>query len=165
MPNWSEASMAVFLPTKNADKFLDLFLAGDAEIDKNKKEFFSRTFIISKDKEIKDDMALLKIEFESAWSIYSCMMKEENDKNKNCLTLKEAIDKYEVERIVIKAIETGISFEESIVYDRKFYNDISYQSRELYLDPAKDAHPKTRHTAAQAAPCTWSFRPRAGQTG
>lgn len=36
MPNWSEASMAVFLPTKNADKFLDLFLAGDAEIDKNK---------------------------------------------------------------------------------------------------------------------------------
>lgn len=50
MPNWSEASMAVFLPTKNADKFLDLFLAGDAEIDKNKKEFFSRTFIISKDK-------------------------------------------------------------------------------------------------------------------
>lgn len=39
MPNWSEASMAVFLPTKNADKFLDLFLAGDAEIDKNKNEF------------------------------------------------------------------------------------------------------------------------------
>lgn len=115
-----------------------MFLAGDAEIDKNKKEFFSRTFIISKDKEIKDDMALLKIEFESAWSIYSCMMKEENDKNKNCLTLKEAIDKYEVERIVIKAIETGISFEESIVYDRKFYNDISYQSRELYLDPANE---------------------------
>lgn len=138
MPNWSEASMAVFLPTKNADKFLDLFLAGDAEIDKNKKEFFSRTFIISKDKEIKDDTALLKIEFESAWSIYSCMMKEENDKNKNCLTLKEAIDKYEIERIVIKAIETGISFEESIVYDRKFYNDISYQSRELYLDPLNE---------------------------
>ena len=88
MPNWSEASMAVFLPTKNADKFLDLFLAGDAEIDKNKKEFFSRTFIISKDKEIKDDTALLKIEFESAWSIYSCMMKEENDKNKNCLKFR-----------------------------------------------------------------------------
>ena len=106
--------------------------------DKNKKEFFSRTFIISKDKEIKDDTALLKIEFESAWSIYSCMMKEENDKNKNCLTLKEAIDKYEVERIVIKAIETGISFEESIIYDRKFYNDISYQSRELYLDPVNE---------------------------
>ena len=60
------------------------------------------------------------------------------DERRKCLTLKEAIDKYEVERIVIKAIETEISFEESIVYDRKFYNDISYQSRELYLDPTNE---------------------------
>ena len=44
MPNWAESEMSVVLPSKNADKFENLFLEENNEQNKKKERYFARCF-------------------------------------------------------------------------------------------------------------------------
>ena len=45
MPNWADCEMSVVLPSKNADKFENLFLERDSENNKEKERYFARCFV------------------------------------------------------------------------------------------------------------------------
>lgn len=47
MPNWADCEMSVVLPSKNADKFENLFLERDRENNKEKERYFQGTCIDS----------------------------------------------------------------------------------------------------------------------
>lgn len=134
MANLAYGNLTAVLPTKNVDRFKDYFLDGTLK-DHSRGEYFHRTYIT--DDEVTSNnkgMSLLRISFECAWSVSSCMMSLNEGKDGNrCIFLEEAINECEVKRLTLWSSESGIGFEESITYKKG--EPLDYQSRELYKDP------------------------------
>ena len=134
MANLAYGNLTAVLPTKNVDRFKDYFLDGTLK-DHSRGEYFYRTYIT--DDEVTNNnkgMSLLRVSFECAWSVSSCMMSLNEGKEGNrCILLEEAIKECDVKRLTLWSSESGIGFEESIAYKKG--EPLDYQSRELYKDP------------------------------
>lgn len=129
MANYTESSMSVILPTSKVEEFVKLFITrGDDE----ERVTFSRTYLINMLVDVQNkDLTLLRIDFECAWSIYSSML-EDNGEHPN---LKKVVKDFDVHKMVIYSKETGIGFEESVVYCKNEDEELQYESRDLYYDP------------------------------
>ena len=134
MANLAYGNLTAVLPTKNVDRFKGYFLDGTLK-DHSRGEYFYRTYIT--DDEVTNNnkgMSLLRVSFECAWSVSSCMMSLNEGKEGNrCILLEEAIKECDVKRLTLWSSESGIGFEESITYKKG--EPLDYQSRELYKDP------------------------------
>ena len=76
MPNWAESEMSVVLPSKNADKFENLFLEENSELNKGKERYFARCFKNYSERESNDKgLTRLFIDFDAAWSLNSASQK------------------------------------------------------------------------------------------
>ena len=129
MANYTESSMSVILPTTKVDDFIKLFISkgGDDE-----RLTFSRTYLINMLVDVQNkDLTLLRIDFECAWSIYSCLL-EDNAEHPN---LRDVVKDFDVQKMVIYSKETGIGFEESVIYNKDEDEELQYESRDLYYDP------------------------------
>lgn len=138
MPNWAISEMSVVLPTENIQKFQDLFLTGNGDKDTEKDRYFARCFMHSCDIESNEHgISQLRIRFDAAWSIYSCMISGyPEESNGVCPTLESVCKELNVKRLIAYSEEPGVGFEESINYTRK--NVLTSESRELYPEPFYD---------------------------
>ena len=136
MPNWASSEMSVVLPTENADKFLSLFISDDS---RNEDRCFARCFLLNSERQDnKHGLTRLFIQFDAAWSIYSCMIDGyPQESNGQCPTSEEACKELNVKRLLAKSKEPGIGFEESVTYDRE--SGVCDESHELYPEPCYDA--------------------------
>ena len=117
MPNWCNARMAVVLPTRNVERFKDLFLGHSEEENKNKDRYFARTFLNDSDEVERNDkgMSCVTVDFDCAWSVWSCMFDRTGYVDeKKCPSLQTIVKELEIQRIIGKSNEPGMGFEESI---------------------------------------------------
>jgi hypothetical protein len=131
--------MGVVLPSRNVDKFKSYFLSHNSEENESKKVYFRRTFLddIDEDKN-EHGMSCLHISCECAWSVASCIVDgnpEKNDDGTRCPPLKEVCKDCEVSRLTIYSVEPGVGFEESVTFNKDEGEDIQYSSRDTYPDP------------------------------
>ncbi len=138
MPNWAISEMSVVLPTENAQKFQDLFLTGNGDKDTEKDRYFARCFMNSCEVETNEHgLSRLHIQFDAAWSIYSCMISGyPEESNGACPTLESVCKELNVKRLIAYSEEMGMCFEENISYTRE--NGLTSESRELYEKPYND---------------------------
>ena len=129
MANYTESSMSVILPTTKVDDFIKLFISKGED---DERLTFSRTYLINMLVDVQNkDLTLLRIDFECVWSIYSCLL-EDNAEHPN---LRDVIKDFDVHKMVIYSKETGIGFEESVIYNKDEDEELQYESRDLYYDP------------------------------
>ena len=138
MPNWAESEMSVVLPSKNADKFENLFLEENSELNKGKERYFARCFKNYSERESNDKgLTRLFIDFDAAWSLNSCMIDGYPQESEGrCPTLEEVCKELKVQRLAAYSKEPGIGFEEEIQYDRE--SGLSYDCRDLFCEPRAD---------------------------
>lgn len=102
MPNWTESELSVVLPTENADKFENLFLAwdGDAE-NKAKEKYFARCFLNSSERKKNDNgLTRLFVQFNAAWSLHSCLIDGYPQETEGkCPTLEEVCKELKIKRL------------------------------------------------------------------
>ena len=130
MANYTESFMSVILPTSKVEDFKRLFIGKD---DSNEeRETFNRTYLIDMVVDVKNkELTLLRIDFECAWSIYSCMLED----NEGYPNLYDVIEKFDIRKLAIYSKETGIGFEESVMFDKYEDDELQYDSRDLFYDP------------------------------
>ncbi len=138
MPNWARSEMSVVLPTEKAQAFQDLFLTGNSTIDNNKEHYFARCYMKNCEIESnKHGLSRLYIQFDAAWSIYSCMISGyPEESNGTCPTLESICKKMNIQRLIAYSEEYGICFEESINYTPE--HGFTCESRDLYEKPYLD---------------------------
>ena len=138
MPNWAISEMSVILPTENAQKFQDFFLTGNGDADSEKERYFARCYMRNCEVETNEHgLSRLNIQFEAAWSIYSCMISGyPEESNGACPTLESVCKELNVKRLIAYSEETGMCFEETVSYTRK--NGLMSESRDLYEKPHND---------------------------
>ena len=112
MPNWAESEMSVVLPSKNADKFENLFLEENSELNKGKERYFARCFKNYSERESNDKgLTRLFIDFDAAWSLNSCMIDGYPQESEGrCPTLEEVCKELKVQRLAAYSKEPGIGF-------------------------------------------------------
>ena len=101
MPNWADCEMSVVLPSKNADKFENLFLERDSENNKEKERYFARCFKHYSERENnKHGLTRLFIHFDAAWSLNSCMVDGYPQESEGkCPTLEDVCKEMNVIRL------------------------------------------------------------------
>lgn len=110
MANYTDSRMLLVLPNDNVSKLVKLF-----KNDSKDHLTFKRTQLIDIEEVTKNDkLSLVKVKFECAWSVFSCMIK----KNEGYLSLKEMVNDLDVENLFIYSTESGVGFEESFSYDK-----------------------------------------------
>lgn len=125
MPNWTSTTINVKLPTENVEKFLSYFIKCD-DVGKKQGRHFYRTFIDdSYRSDLVDGNTILKVTCECAWSVDSCMMRDNGFTE--CLTLKDAISECGIKKMNIVSDEPGIQFLEYIEYGGGSPDDIDYK--------------------------------------
>lgn len=114
MPNWADCEMSVVLPSKNADKFENLFLERDSENNKEKERYFARCFKHYSERENnKHGLTRLFIHFDAAWSLNSCMVDGYPQESEGkCPTLEDVCKEMNVVRLSAYSREPGLEFEE-----------------------------------------------------
>lgn len=138
MPNWCNARMAVVLPTRNVERFKDLFLGHSEEENENKDRYFARTFLNDSDEVERNDkgMSCVTVDFDCAWSVWSCMFDRTGYVDeKKCPSLQTIVKELEIQRIIGKSNEPGMGFEESITFDIQGENGITCDERDIFPDP------------------------------
>lgn len=143
MPNWCNTSMSVVLPTRNVEKFKDLFLDHDPEKNESKERYFARSFLnyFEECESNKNGMSLVKADFDCAWSVYCCMFDDSEVSyvnHKSTISLDDAVKELEIQRITGKSYEPGVGFEESITFDINGDERCQCDCRDLYPDPADE---------------------------
>ena len=128
MANYTESTMTVILPINKVKDFEKLFIkqSNDDETSTFYRTYLNRFSI----EDVTEEEALLKVEFECAWSVYACMIEDNEDYPK----LEEVIKEFNVRELIIYSRETGVGFEESVFYESKG-QEMVYDSRELFYDP------------------------------
>ncbi len=123
IPNWCNSWIKVKGNPKDVENFCKLFIFEDEVGDKNKEEnkYFARSFIHQDWKDFKKkELGESEVEFsvDFAWSCWSCLFEGYPDDIKECVTLKWAMKKYNVE-VEIDTEEGGMGFEEKITTKNK----------------------------------------------
>lgn len=138
MPNWADCEMSVVLPSKNADKFENLFLERDSENNKEKERYFARCFKHYSERETnKHGLTRLFIHFDAAWSLNSCMVDGYPQESEGkCPTLEDVCKEMNVIRLSAYSREPGLEFEEQMLYSSE--NGFFYDSRDMYCEPCYD---------------------------
>lgn len=138
MPNWAESEMSVVLPSKNADKFENLFLEENNEQNKKKERYFARCFKHYSERESNNrGLTRLFIHFDAAWSLNSCMIDGYPQESEGrCPTLEEVCKELNVQRLAAYSREPGIGFEEEVRFDRE--SGFGYDCRDLFCEPLAD---------------------------
>lgn len=136
MPNWAKSKMSVVLPTESADAFSSLFIA--KENNENKDRYFARCFLHNVERENNSHgLTRLYIQFDAAWSLYSCLIDGYPQESKGtCPTLEDICNEMKVKRLTASSREPGIGFEESIQFDKE--NGLTVESHELFDQPFDD---------------------------
>lgn len=130
MANYTESFMSVILPTSKVEDFKRLFIGNDDSDEE--RDTFNRTYLIDMVIDAQNkELTLLRIDFECAWSIYSCMLED----NEGFLNLEDVIRDFSIQKLAIYSKETGIGFEESVMFDRDEDEELQYDSRDLFYDP------------------------------
>lgn len=130
MANYTESFMSVILPTSKVEDFKRLFIGNDDSDEE--RDTFNRTYLIDMVIDVQNkELTLLRIDFECAWSIYSCMLED----NEGYPTLYDVIEKFDIRKLAIYSKETGIGFEESVMFDKYEDDELQYDSRDLFYDP------------------------------
>ena len=130
MPNWCWGYIELKGKPKDVENFCKLFVFED-EVDKDDskkgQKYFARSFVHQNWKDFKKeyfgDITTEKewdISFnvDFAWSCWSCLFEGYPDDWKECVTLKWAIKKYNV-NVKIETEEGGMGFEEKIITRNK----------------------------------------------
>lgn len=138
MPNWAKSEMSIVLPTKNVKKFKNLFLSSSETDNCEKKHYFARCYMKSCESESnKHGLSRLYIQFDAAWSIYSCMISGYPEESHGiCPTLESVCKKLNVQRLIAYSEEGGMCFEESILYTPQ--QGLTCECRDLYEKPCND---------------------------
>ncbi len=117
MPNWCSGFVRVKGKPKDIKKFCELFIFQEEEGNKKDKQYFARSFIYTSwksfEKEELKDLNEVSFIVDFAWSGYSCLIEGYPQNIKECITLSEACEKYNVE-VFINTEEQGMGFEEEI---------------------------------------------------
>lgn len=132
MPNWCLGSVKVKGYPEDVREFCKLFLFEKDDFE-NKKQYFARSFIHETWEEFeknylsdKHNEAEFSVNF--AWSCNSCLIDGYPQDTEECITLKEACQKYDVS-VEIDSEEGGCGFEEHIRYTRE--EDLTYTCVEM----------------------------------
>lgn len=124
MPNWSEGTMDLVLPTEYVDLFLSYF-----KYDENGR-FFHRTLLLSEDsRDNPRGLTLLNLVIECAWSANGCIIDTKCLQDDRCISLEDAIKECHVKRLDAKLEEPGIGFGELIYYSPSF--GLCYESYDI----------------------------------
>ena len=85
----------------NADKFENLFLEENSELNKGKERYFARCFKNYSERESNDKgLTRLFIDFDAAWSLNSCMIDGYPQESEGrCPTLEEVCKEIKVQRL------------------------------------------------------------------
>ena len=140
MPNWCSGVVEVEGKTQDVEKFCRRFIFENNPSGK----YFARSFINEDWKSFKKRMRLGKTRrvtfvVSFAWSCWSCLIEGYPQKNKDCITLKDACKLHKV-KVKIDTEEEGIGFEEHVICDKK--GILLYSSEDMPLYECENCEEK-----------------------
>ena len=132
MPNWCNCSGTVLISQDDYEIFCSMFHKHNRTTSLSDEEFgrmFYRTFCdYAEEYNTDDGLVDLYLEFDCAWSFYSCLIEKQQDVV--CKTIFDAIKGLDIKRINFECREYGMQFIETFYFNKET-NECRYECKDM----------------------------------